>query len=234
MTSVRARFIPYSVHSGESNMEIDERLLDEAIENSLPPVLRLYGWERPTLSLGRNQKPVGIDFNFCKAESIPVIRRPTGGRAVYHDCELTYSFVVRQDLLKCAPTVKASYTEISEALVIAFDKLGVSLAYPEAKTLSVDGGYCMQVSTGADLSHNGKKLIGSAQLRKKGYILQHGSIILGLNKDILAGIFQDAGTLDNVTSLQSVSKKLCDIETLACAIKSGFEQKFSLDFIQHD
>lgn len=234
MTSVQAKFIQYSVNSGESNMEIDEMLLDEAIENSLPPVLRLYGWDSPTLSLGRNQKPTGIDFDFCKAQNIPIVRRPTGGRAVYHDCDLTYSFVVRQDLLKCAPTVKASYTEISEALVMAFNSLGVALAYPEDKTLSVDGGYCMQVSTGADLSYNDKKLIGSAQLRKKGYILQHGSIIISLNKDILTGIFKDAGALDNVTSLQSISKELCDIEVLACAIKSGFEQKFSLGFIQHD
>lgn len=224
-----ALFIPFKKFSGSINMLIDENILNNSIKNNAKPVLRFYGWLRPTLSLGRNQSIDEINYDYCKNHNIDIVRRPTGGRAVFHHQELTYSFITPINLLENGRSVSASYKEISEALVISMEKLGIGLSYPEHKKVSTGDSYCMAISTGSDLSYQNKKLIGSAQFRKKNYILQHGSILLNIDMDILAEIFPSKGIKMDFTTIYDINPALADIELLSDAIKWGFEKKFDLN-----
>lgn len=225
-----AEFIPFSIHKGEKNMQIDSAIMAESIKNRNKPVLRLYGWELPTLTIGRNQDLYGINVDFCHKNNIDIVKRPTGGRAVLHHHELTYSFVAPQEFLQNAKSVIASYREISEAFVIAFNDLGINLDFPENKKKYLSNEYCMAISTGADLSYNGKKLIGSAQYRSNGYILQHGSILIDMDKSLLAGIFGIQEKDCTHITLKEINPQIADIPILSATIKKGFETKFDIKF----
>ncbi len=213
------KIVEYQVFSGKKNMDIDEELLEEAISSNTAPILRFYGWSEPTLSFGRNQEITG-------EKRFPSVKRITGGRTLLHDKELTYCFICHQSFLKNGESVINSYKEISQGLLFGFRSLGINLEFPQYKKVSTRHGYCMNLSTGSDLSYNGKKIIGSAQARKKGYILQHGSILLDYDKEMLEKIFDEK--IENVISLKEINPDLCDIPLLCRAIKKGFEQNFRM------
>lgn len=215
------QLIPFETLSGNKNMQLDASLL----ENPSGNILRLYGWKKPTLTIGRNQTVSKEIENYCNKNNIPIIKRITGGRALLHDKELTYCFVCHKDSLKNGDNVIESYKEISKGLIEGFKELGIDLEFPEYKKVSVKSGYCMGLSTGSDLSYKGKKLIGSAQCRKKDYILQHGSILIDYDKKILEKLFDEP--LDNLISLKEINADLCDIDLLCNAIASGFEKVFN-------
>jgi len=219
------KFLSYKVFDGKTNMQIDEEILSSSINTLSEPVLRLYGWEKPTVTIGRNQSIDSVNQEYCKNNCIDVVRRPTGGRALLHDKEITYSFVCAASFLKSGQNIISSYKEISEALILGFKTLGIDLYYPEYKKVFPKNGYCMSVSTGSDLSFQDKKLIGSAQYRKNGYILQHGSIILDIDSEILKNLFNaDASGL---ITLKEINPDLAQQPEIVCeAIKSGFEEKF--------
>lgn len=227
-----AKLISYQICSGIENMQIDERLLDEAISSQYDePLLRFYGWETPTLTLGRNQKKTEINIDYCRENQIPIIKRITGGRAVLHHMELTYSFISPVGFIKNGGSVILSYKEISEALIIAFEQMGIELSYIENKKIDVKNQYCMAISSGADLSCRGKKFIGSAQFRKNGYVLQHGSILFDVDDEMAKNIFNQTMPNQNVITLKSINQGLLqDVELLCMQIKQGFEKKFNIRF----
>lgn len=184
-------YIKFEVNTGEKNMQIDNDLLDFAIKNRLhKPILRLYGWSPACVSLGRNQNDAFLDREFLKSKNIDVVRRLTGGRALLHDKEITYSYVCPAASLENGESVVASYKEISQLLIDAFETLGIKLEFGQ-KSPHTKCDYCMSISTGADLSYEGKKLIGSAQFRKESYILQHGSILFDYDKDLIEKLFKE-------------------------------------------
>ncbi len=171
------KYIPYEVKTGAENMQIDSDLLENAIAwQSNEPIFRLYGWSPACVSLGRNQKNDFIDEKFLKENNIDIVRRLTGGRALLHNDEITYSFVCPVSYLKHGENVVASYKEISQILIDAFKKLNIELDFggkPKAH-----GNFCMLVSTGADLCYQGKKLIGSAQFRKSAFFVDcHSELV---------------------------------------------------------
>lgn len=185
------KYIPFEINTGEKNMQIDNDLLEFAIQNKLDePILRLYGWSPACISLGRNQNEAFLDMNFLKSKNIEVVRRLTGGRALLHDKEITYSYVCSASSLKKGESVVESYKEISQLLIDAFEILGLKLEFGQ-KSPHTKFDYCMSVSTGADLGFEGKKLIGSAQFRKEGYILQHGSILIDYDKELIEQLFKE-------------------------------------------
>src|SRR5215831_3343193 len=112
---------------GATNMSIDAALLDEIEASSEPgTVVRFYGWQTPTISLGRNQKiERAVDVEYCKANGIDIVHRPTGGRAVLHDDELTYA-VISNDLSCFGDTIYGNYKRVSEALCLGYKNLGVA------------------------------------------------------------------------------------------------------------
>ena len=216
-------FIPYEVKTGFENMQIDNNLLENAIKNQQKePVFRLYGWSPACVSLGRNQKSDFIDENFLRENKIDITKRLTGGCALLHDDEITYSFICPVSYLKNGCSVIESYKEISQILIKAFQKVGIELDFGGVKKYKGHLDYCMLVSTGADLCWNGKKLIGSAQFRKNDYILQHGSILYDYKIDLLEKIFKEKVDTSLITSLKEItpSLKKQDVIELLSNVKS--------------
>lgn len=190
-------------------MRIDSDLLDSAIENKLDyPIFRLYAWKPACVSLGRNQKDDFLDRGFLKENNIDVVRRLTGGRALLHADEITYSFICPTLYLKNGEHVVSSYKEISRILIDKFKTIGIDLDFGSNKPIKTGFDYCMLISTGADLCYHGKKLIGSAQCRKQGYILQHGSILYDYDKALLEKIFKEPVSTDEITSIKEINPKL--------------------------
>lgn len=200
------KFIPYEVKTGSENMRIDGELLEKAVQTGFKEaIFRLYGWSPACVSLGRNQKDDFLDKDLLKSLNIDTVRRLTGGRALLHDKELTYSFICPVEYLKHGENVKESYKEISEFLITKLDKIGIHTDFGGQKPVNTKFDYCMLLSTGADLCYKGKKLIGSAQCRKNGYILQHGSILLDYDRELLEKIFKEEVDTDEITSIKEIN-----------------------------
>ncbi len=211
-----AMFIPYKEDCGLNNMAVDNDLLESAIAQNLDyPIFRLYGWNPPCVSLGRNQDDSFLDKEFLKQNNIDVVRRLTGGRALLHDNEITYSFICPVSYLQNGEHIVASYKEISQILIDKFKHLGIELDFGESKPVKTGFDYCMLISTGADLCYQGKKLIGSAQCRKKGYILQHGSILYDYNKSLLEQVFSEPVSTDEIISVKEINPMLTKEKIIA-------------------
>lgn len=209
------KIIPYETRTGKENMQIDSDLLDFAIKNELKePIFRLYGWKPACVSLGRNQKDDFLDYAFLKSKNIDVVRRLTGGRALLHDNEITYSFICPESFLQNGSHIISSYKEISQILIDKFKKLGIDLDFGASKPIKTGFDYCMLISTGADLCYKEKKLIGSAQCRSHGYILQHGSILYDYDKKLLEEIFKEKVSTDEITSIKEINPKLSKEEII--------------------
>ena len=200
------RFIPFEVKTGQENMQIDSDLLEYAIKNQLKePIFRLYGWSPACVSLGRNQKSDFLDLDFLKQNNIDYVRRLTGGRALLHDDEITYSYICPASFLENGENVVNSYKEISKILIDAFKKLDIELDFGGTKKVNGHKDYCMLVSTGADLCYKNRKFIGSAQIRKEGYILQHGSILYDYDKELLEKIFKEKVDSSSIISIKEIN-----------------------------
>ena len=212
------KYIKFGVYTGRENMQIDSDLLDNAIsEQTQEPIFRLYAWSPRCVSLGRNQNVNEGDFS-----GIDVVRRVTGGRALLHDNEITYSCVAPISNIPNGETVKESYKYISGILIDFFKTLGVELEFGggvnitgvndtgvndtgvNGKGINAKHNYCMLISTGADVCYKGKKIIGSAQYRKNGYILQHGSVLFGYDKALLEKLFDEEISSDSITTVNEI------------------------------
>lgn len=203
------KLVPYQVLTGQENMQKDSDLLDFAIENKLDyPLFRFYGWSPACVSLGRNQQNSFIDEKFLKDTNVDVVKRLTGGRALLHDDEITYSCIFPVSYLEHGENVSGSYMEISQILIKMFAEIGIELDFGGSKPVNTKHDYCMLISTGADLCYCGKKLIGSAQCRKNGYILQHGSILYNYDKTLLEKIFNEPVDDKLITCIKAIRPEL--------------------------
>ena len=181
-------------------MQIDSDLLENAIQNQTKePIFRLYTWKPKCISLGRNQ-----NADFLKEPNIDVVRRLTGGRALLHDDEITYSCVIPVSAVPEGESVSKSYKYISGILIDFFKTMGIELDYGNNSKADTHHDYCMLISTGADVCYRGKKIIGSAQFRKNGYILQHGSILFGYDKDLLEFLFDEKVSAECITTVREI------------------------------
>lgn len=206
---MKIKFVPYEVLTGAENMQKDSDLLDFAINEQIDyPIFRLYGWKPACVSLGRNQHSDFIDRGVLKKNNIDVVKRLTGGRALLHDNEITYSCIFPVSYLQNGENVTKSYMEISQFLIKMFASTGIELDFGTTKPVNTKHDYCMLISTGADLCYRGKKLIGSAQCRKNGYILQHGSILYDFNRDLLEKIFKEPINESSVTCVRLINPEL--------------------------
>lgn len=218
------KYIEFEINSGEKNMQIDNDLLEYAIKNKLKePIFRLYAWSPACISLGRNQDESFLDKTFLKSNHIDFVRRLTGGRALLHDKELTYCYICPISILKNGESVVNSYKEISQFLIDGFKKLGIKLEFPENKKINTKTDYCMSLSTSADLCYEGKKLIGSAQFRKEGYILQHGSILLDYNKKLIKKLFKEKNDFESLICIKNINP-LIKIEDIRNVLISEFSK----------
>jgi lipoate-protein ligase A len=178
---------------GSLNMAIDEFLL----YNCSDPVLRIYGWSKPCISIGYFQSTDDINYKKCLEQNIDIVRRITGGGAVFHDMELTYSFVTKnfpQGILE-------SYKEISGIVIQALKKLGLDAKFSPLNDVTV----------------NGKKVCGNAQTRKNNTLLQHGTILLKVDIEKMFSLL-------NVPIEKISDKKISDVKNRVSGISKTFDQ----------
>ena len=183
------RLVSARVATGTEHMATDYWLLEQLIAGHLPPTLRFYQWSPPALSLGYHQKAWPHHWQTLTWQGRPVdlVRRPTGGRAVLHQGDLTYAIAMPLTVAR-----QAAYQQICDALIAAWQQLGVSLRYGTAGSGYRHQANCFALATAADLvTDRGYKLIGSAQLRRDRYLLQHGAIRLWPNAEFHSQVFND-------------------------------------------
>lgn len=198
MERERWRFIDSGDCSPAFNMALDEALLEWHSEGKIPPTIRFYGWNPPTLSIGYFQKvEKEIDMEAVKKYGLGFVRRPTGGRGVLHDQELTYSVIVSEAHPKMPQTVTEAYRVISQGILEGFRFLGLDayFAVPKTEEEKADlknprSAVCFDAPSWYELVVEGRKVAGSAQTRQKGVILQHGSILLDLDEEMLFRLFK--------------------------------------------
>jgi lipoate-protein ligase A len=224
-------------------MAIDEALLmycQESKEPSLFPCLRFFCWKTPTLSLGYAQEwKKTVDLDYCKSQGIDIVRRPTGGRAVLHDKELTYSVVAPCEGKFFSRSTLETYRHISSALVSGFNNINIpaQLAIPHVNrrfAYKLTNKPCFFSTSKYELAYKGNKMVGSAQKRLKNSFLQHGSILLEVDKEQLisaTGIKNKDGAMPEFIALNDVAAKKIVIEELIEALNKGFEEYFSIQLV---
>jgi lipoate-protein ligase A len=249
-------FLNSGYSSGAINMAVDESLAHSLCGSDLDGVVRVYGWIPPCVSLGYHQRIETFDLEKLRKERIDVVRRPTGGRAILHWEELTYSVVIRED----GRPLSEVYHLIGNALVHGLQILNseISLAKPDAGAVwavrPVAGIPCYTSTARFEIQHRGKKLVGSAQRRynfvrdessenssgSDEVVLQHGSILIGPAHRRLAEFL----TLDGEEHIVAVAKELAEkstelstvlgrpveFEEVAQCVRSGFEEEWGIDF----
>jgi lipoyl(octanoyl) transferase len=182
------RFLPYQAYSAAENMAIDQAVMELVSEKKVPPTLRFYGWRVPTLSIGYFQKAKKeVNLSYIKEKNLGFVRRMTGGRAVLHDKELTYSVIVPEEDPIMPKTVSESYRVISQGLLEGFKALGLDayLSDPQKTKKEHMSAACFDSPSDYELVIDGKKVAGSAQTRQHGVVLQHGSILMDFDEDLL-------------------------------------------------
>jgi lipoyl(octanoyl) transferase len=215
-------------------MALDVALMD-SVRDGGDPALRFYRWDPPCLSLGRNQPARGhYDTERLRERGFDVVRRPTGGRAVLHDRELTYSVVLPADLLG-GP--RQSYAAVNRALVRGLRRLGV------AAELQVRGGRraavpsldaCFRDPAEGEVVVGGRKLVGSAQFREAGVILQHGSLLFAGDQAAVRTLLRTAAEPEADSQPPATLADLLDPvppwKMLTAALAAGVEEEFALPF----
>jgi lipoate-protein ligase A len=228
------RFIPFLEHDGATNMAIDIALLEKALESA--PVLRLYGFSPPCVSIGLNQKIDPSMYERTREKGFDIVRRPSGGRAVLHHMDLTYAFIASEknsgDHGILEHSVSNAYKQICLGLQEAFYILGVRTELGSAQAAYRHLADCFLATTNADLHHNGKKLAGSAQLRRHNCVLQHGSIPLALEQDAMAELLgeRQAAKAERHANLFEILNRRVEISELNDAMRRGFEKAFQIEF----
>jgi lipoyl(octanoyl) transferase len=174
------RLIFHGEAPGALNMAVDEAILIALADGTSPPTLRFYSWAPPCLSLGRNQPATNADLPACRAAGVDLVRRPTGGRAILHADELTYSVTLLADDPRAAGGVVESYRRLSEGLLAGLRHLGVAAvqARGQRKPAPDLTAICFETPSDYEITVGGRKLVGSAQWRSRGRVLQHGTLPL--------------------------------------------------------
>lgn len=200
--------------SGAYNMALDEALLERAAATETA-VFRVYSWATPTLSFGRNQSALGAyDPGRARKLGVDVVRRPTGGRSLLHHREITYSVT--------APaagfgTLRESYERINRLLVGGLERLGVSVevAVPRERSLPPTAAPCFERPATGELVVGGKKLVGSAQWRDHGALLQHGSILIEDDQPLVSVLGTDVGSPQPAATLATALGRTPSVDEVA-------------------
>jgi lipoyl(octanoyl) transferase len=226
----RWRLILDKKRSGFENMAVDEAILLDYSLNKIP-TFRIYGWKEATVSLGYKQ--ISNAVLRCP-NSFPFVRRITGGAAILHDQELTYSIVCAPSDLDLPSSVKKSYYVLCSFLKHFYAKLGLEskFAYEiSSSSISHYGSYCFSSWQDYDLIINGKKVGGNAQRRKEGIIFQHGSIPQKINFMQLTKIICDhKGIIEKTASLDTLLNKDTDFIELQNMLADSFSDVFEIEY----
>ncbi|MBY9020195.1 MAG: lipoate--protein ligase family protein [Candidatus Lokiarchaeota archaeon] len=225
------RVLPLETRNGYWNMALDEAILNAAIEKKIPNTLRFFKWEPSTVSIGRNQSLSNeVDLNTVREKGFNIVRRITGGGAVFHDStrEITYSIVCPLKFLENLNAKKViEQFEIIEAGIVS------TLSY-----------YGLQPQKGVihcpAIFLDGKKFSGNAQIRKRGYLLQHGTILLELDPNLMYSVLKAPYNVGKTKMVESVFAKCTGIKerldhydeaVFLTNLKTGFEETLGIELV---
>jgi len=209
------------------NMAVDKAILVAHSEGKVPPTVRFYRWMPPAISIGYFQSILEeIDIDACKRLGVDYVRRITGGGAVFHENELTYSIVIAESHPNVPKNILSSYGRICNALIRGLQRLGIHATYAPINDIVVDG----------------KKISGNAQTRKMNTVLQHGTILLDVDVETMFSILKvpnekikDKMITDvkqRVTSIHRVLGTHAEFDEVAAAMKQGFEEEFHVTLVK--
>ena len=242
------RVLEDSLQGGEFNMAVDRAILVACEAGRVPPTLRLYGWDRPTLSVGYAQDlSKEIETGRCRELNIPVVRRPTGGRALLHYQEVTYSLIAPIPHPEFPSSLLGTYRKIAQALLAGLRQVGIqNAALAPVRRHSRTGGSFRSPSCLASLNHGEievqrAKLIGSAQRRTNRAFLQHGSILIRCDRTLMHSLlkFSLANSRSNsvetlkqkVTTLSECLGREISFREVSQAMLEGFRQTFQGEWV---
>ncbi|HHY45887.1 MAG TPA: lipoate--protein ligase family protein [Firmicutes bacterium] len=237
------RFLNTGFARGSWNMAVDEAILTCHAKGVVPPTVRLYGWSPPALSLGRIQSlKRDVDRDACIAMGIDIVRRPTGGRAVLHDKEVTYSFILAESNPLCPKDISGAFSLATSGIIHGLAILGIDARIhggPGRREgdIGASSPACFDSPSWYEVVAGGKKLVGSAQARMKGVLMQHGSILLELEPEKVARLFRfsDSVTRDRIaselekqaTSVSRLAGRPVRFDEVASALRDGFRRFFA-------
>ena len=248
------RIIKDICHNGFMNMAIDEAIMMAHEKNMVLPTIRFYQWSPSAVTLGYFQdlkKEINIDV--CRKLGIDIVRRPTGGKAVLHDQELTYSIIISEKNPLVDYSILKTYKRISQALINGLVSLGIKAELVPLKgkikenvlpVLSQDSPtyktICFSTPSQYEVQVDGKKLIGSAQVRKRGIVLQHGSLLIKLDREKLFSVFnfpsiqikEKIKEKFKATCVNEIIKKEIDYFQLSDLLARGFAKEFGVKLIE--
>jgi len=226
-------------------MALDEAILLAVAEDRVPPTLRFYAWQPPCLSVGYAQRVTrGFDLEACGAMGYDVVRRPTGGRAVLHIDELTYSVTLPQDDRRVAGGVVSSYRRLSEGLLAGLRRLGLEAARAQLSRHEPDAGRtaaCFDLPSHFEIMVGGKKLVGSAQVRRRGVVLQHGALPLEGDITRIVRVLRVSSEAHRArlatrlaemsTTLAQAADRVIPFDEVAQALATGFAEALDLELV---
>lgn len=242
---MHGRLILDNANDGFTNMAVDEAILEACIAGEVPLTVRFYRWQPPCLSIGYFQRAGReVDLAGCRALGVDWVRRPTGGRAILHDRELTYSIVAREDDPAVSGSILESYRKISTALVAGLRRLGLpaEMSPPRAHPQTVRTAACFDAPSDYEVTIHGRKVIGSAQVRRSGALLQHGAILLEVDLDRQVGVLIPPPGMTREALAVHLRSRLIALgealgrplppEELAQALRAGFEETWGVELLE--
>jgi lipoate-protein ligase A len=227
---------------GATNMAVDEAILVATIEGARLPTLRFYGWRPACLTLGRSQPLADAELTACRSAGVDVVRRPTGGQAILHIDELTYSVALLQSDPRATGDIIESYRHLSEGLLAGLHHLGVEAvqAHRQPKSETKPTPICFDTPSDYEIAFEGRKLVGSAQWRSRGGVLQHGTLPLcgDLTRIIPYLVFAEAERefqknylRQRAATLEEALGYAASFEQAAHALATGFAEALNLELI---
>ncbi len=238
----RWRVIYDETRSGPENMAVDQAIMESVSREDHFPTLRFYDWKPACLSLGYAQKFRDVDMDRLAEFGWDIVRRPTGGKAILHIDELTYSVAIPEDNPIVHGGVIASYRRLSSALLGGLEKLAVPADITSREEAGrATGAVCFEVPSDYEVTANGHKLIGSAQVRRKTTVLQHGTLPLYGDVSRICEVLAYEDEAERQTAHEHVIERATTIERVvgqriewgdvAHALQKSFAETFDLDFI---
>lgn len=221
------RLLQTGYDTASSNMAIDKAVLIANSKGNTPPTVRFYGWVPPAISIGYFQSLTDeVDIDTCERLGVGYVRRITGGGAVFHEKEVTYSIVVPESHPAIPKNIMKSYGRICGAIIKGLEYLGIESVYTPIN----------------DIVAGGRKISGNAQTRKAGTVLQHGTVLMDVDVEKMFSVLKVpnekikdkliADVKQRVTSIRHLVGKNVSFEEVSSALKGGFEEEFHVELVE--
>jgi lipoate-protein ligase A len=238
------RLLSFGKADAVENMAVDEAVFREAIRKRVPPTLRFYSWRTPTVSIGYFQEARReIDLEACRRLGIDFIRRPTGGKAVLHDREVTYAVIAGADHPLFPPDILRSFRVISGCIARGLRAIGIKAEMKAGGRAASDESLrtsCFSSPSRYELLVKGRKICGASQMRSHGVLLQHGALLMAFDPEKTCAILlphrdperQAALLRDSVTAVEEQAGRPVDERQLCRVLREGFEQGLGIRFVE--